>query len=209
MLTEGGFLAAFYTRHGGNGAVQPVCLYRRSGKAYFYYVVSIFTFYWPSLRWMVCPGRCSCLKIPSGSISFYRSPSAWRGCSCTPFSQFSWKPKNMRPMQIMRCVFSYFSTFYWCFFALVEYNIFIQVSAIATLFSCLMVSFVGAYIWSQGIPSPAISCLHGWLYGRCLHYHVQYPGTHGFQAGWVTQFAVGLTGECTASVTGIGGQYQQ
>ena len=151
MLTEGGFLAAFYAVMAAMVLYNLFVFIAVREKAYFYYVVSIFTFLLAQFTLDGLPWAVQLFKDPFWVNQFLPLSICLAWVFMLTFFRSFLETKKYAPnadhaLRILLLLY-----FYWCFLSpLVEYNIFIQVSAIATLFSCMMVSFVGAYIWSQG-----------------------------------------------------------
>lgn len=151
MLTEGGFLAAFYAVMAAMVLYNLFVFIAVREKAYFYYVVSIFTFLLAQFTLDGLPWAVQLFKEPFWVNQFLPLSicMAWV-CMLTFFRSFletkKYAPLADHALRILLLLY-----FYWCFLSpIVEYGVYIQVTAIATLICCLMVSFVGAYIWSKG-----------------------------------------------------------
>jgi PAS domain S-box-containing protein len=151
LLTEGAFISAFYAVMAAMVLYNLFVFLAVREKAYFYYVLAIFTFATAQFALDGLPWAFGLFETAFWTNQFLPTTICVAWVFMLTFVRSFLQTRVYAPVadQGMRIVILFYS--YWCFLApLVDYNTFIQVSALTTVASCMIVSVLGAYIWRRG-----------------------------------------------------------
>ncbi len=151
LLMEGAFISAFYAVMAAMVLYNLFVFLAVREKAYFYYVLAIFTFATAQFALDGLPWALQLFDDPFWTNQFLPTSICMAWVFMFIFVRSFLQTQTFAPLADhgMRILILFFS--YWCLLApLVDYNTYIQVGALASVTSCLVITVLGAYIWKRG-----------------------------------------------------------